>query len=128
MRILIALASLLPFCASAQSWCPVGAEWIYHPPFGWPATGFSRISYTGDTLVGGSMGQRLSSEFAVQYWGDTTTFQSFIPAAYLTSVSGGLVRLWSFTTESWDTLYWFSAQPGDHWRIQTMPWLLSMKS
>jgi hypothetical protein len=34
----------------------------------------------------------------------------------ITSTGNGTVNIWSHTEQTWDTLYWFSAVPGQSWR------------
>ncbi len=114
---LIVLAILLAVPASAQQWCAPGATWIYHmggdPNVG---SGSYRYTYEGDTLVDGYVGQRISHfervvvimsgyEGVYDYWHDDL----------VTRTEPGIVHFWLPDLQEWDTLYWFSAEPGDRW-------------
>jgi len=61
-------------------------------------------------------GQRLARQHAEQAWGSPNISYSFEPAAMLTAFSNGVVYIWSPEVETWDTLFWFAAQPGDRWQ------------
>src|SRR5690242_21716955 len=80
----------------AQSWCPPGAEWISRTEqWWWPTTGFSRVYYAGDTIVGGIAGQRLGSQVTAVYAGDTTIHHFATATAMITSYNNGVVSVWS---------------------------------
>ncbi len=116
-RVRISLALLvLAGTSCAQSWCPPGAEWISKPPMGWPAEGYTRVYYAGDTVVGGQSAQRLAKQHAVQSWGSEYVYSYLQPAEMLTYEENGVVYLWSTQIEIWDTLFWFAAEPGDRWQ------------
>ncbi|MBK8497536.1 MAG: T9SS type A sorting domain-containing protein [Flavobacteriales bacterium] len=114
-------ATLLLICliglqAKAQSWCPPGAEWISKPTVGWPVEGYTRVYYAGDTVLDGITGQRLAEQHAEQAWGSQDIFYYLHPAAMITASSNGVVFIWSTQVETWDTLFWFLAEPGDRWQ------------
>lgn len=82
--------------------------------------GFHRMTYTHDTLIGGFEAQVLDMYSAIQYPqpppGPTFSgppYTSYTSVARITRSDGDVV----FTLDGsvWDTLYWFGADPGDHW-------------
>ena len=113
--VLLAVVLSLSSMVRAQVWCPPGAEWISKPPPFWPVLGYDRVFYAGDTIVGGISGQRLSRQHAERSWSDPTIYYYMIPTAMITALENGVVLLWSDQLAEWDTLFWFSAQPGDRW-------------
>lgn len=98
--------------AEAQVWCPPGATW-YHDWFTLTETGFVHSVYGSDTLINGAPTQKLVA---------TKHVYDFISQAYVvqplpslfTTVDQSLVSVW--TMNGFDTLYWFSAVPGDSWQ------------
>lgn len=119
--LLTSISFLLIAVANGQVWCPPGAEWIYKPDAFFPATGYSRAYYAGDTLLAGVDGKVLGSEGALLYMGDTSIIHFSNPVAMITASDDGIVSLWSDTEQSWDTMYWFSAGPGDRWHAPHAP-------
>ena len=83
----------------------------------WTTEGYARFTYTGDTIIDGFISQRIDSYLEYHYYPFDTTY-SFPGGPYYTSVSGGLIRIWDGV--AFDTLYDFSAVPGDHW-LASMP-------
>jgi hypothetical protein len=107
--------TLLPVLASAQSWCPPGAEWTYEYIDQMFNSGVHRIEHTGDTLIDGHQAQRLThwvhygggwGQPALQtaHWNDLFTYEE-----------NGVVFLKSDWFQGFDTVMWFSAAPGDRW-------------
>jgi hypothetical protein len=103
----------MPVLASAQSWCPPGAAWKY-------SAGETNTEclpsqalrfYAGDTLVDGYPAQRIDQSTQVVWQGTVTAGTGFFG---VTRTDGDVV--WEWSGSSWDTLYWFSAGPGDHWQ------------
>lgn len=111
---LIMLAGLP--AVKAQIWCPPGAEWIMKPDFNLPMSGNSRVYYAGDTVLGGIPGQRLGAETFFVNWGDTVIQNSEVATGMVTSSTADVVSVWSIDSLTWDTLFWFSALPGDRWQ------------
>jgi hypothetical protein len=108
---------LLTNAVLSQSWCPQQALW-HHSYFdgNGGVVGYVRTEYTGDTLVGGFLCQRLES---MVYGYD---LQSQVP--YTQSLGQRSTRGQGDLVENWngvefDTLYWFGAAPGDHWSLDT---------
>jgi len=106
---------LLTNVALPQSWCPPQALWhhSYYDGNG-GVVGYVRTEYTGDTLVGGFLCQRLES----MVYGYDLQFQ--VPFTQSlgqrsTRGQGELVEMWNGT--GFDTLYWFGASPGDGWDL-----------
>jgi hypothetical protein len=81
--------------------------------------GFFRMSYTHDTLIDGHLAQVIDRYSAIQFplpppdYGYTDPYITYEPTAAITQWEDGVVYLFSGT--DWDTLYWFDADPGDHW-------------
>jgi len=104
---------IVPTLAAAQAWCPPGAVWNYGSGDSGdqclPAQ--SRFIYSGDTVVDGYLGQRID-RFTQLIWQGTVNESSAF--AGVTRTNGDVVWEWNGTT--WDTLYWFSAIPGDNWQ------------
>jgi hypothetical protein len=94
---------------NAQSWCPPGARWVYDVGNPW-SVAQEQLTYAGDTIVDGHVSQRIDRLFRmVQPMNVTTNW-----APIFTRTDGDVVWEWDGT--NWDTLYWFSAVPGDHWQ------------
>lgn len=116
MRILVLLITLLEALPGvAQVWCPPGATWVYNTsdPF---ISSVERYQYVGDTTVGGFQSQRIGVDGAITYlWGaDTLILTSGVDI--ITRSASDIVYCWAQSSETWDTLYWFGAVPGDSWR------------
>lgn len=101
----------------SQIWCPPGATWTYTYSNSWTTEGYARFMYTGDTVIDGFTSQRIDSYLEYDYYPFDTTY-AFQDGPYYTSVNGDLVSIWDGV--AFDTLYDFSAVPGDHW-LATMP-------
>ena len=108
------LGLLTTTISQAQSWCPPGAEWI-SKPFFTGAQGSSRYYYVGDTMLGGRTGQRLAWDYAERPMGSQTTYVDHSDTKIITSYEDGIVSIWVADSSAWDTLFWFSAMPGDRW-------------
>ena len=93
----------------AQSWCPPGAQWIYDVGSPW-ITALEQFTYSGDTIVDGYPAQRIDRVY--QQTSPMNVVASWNP--FFTRTNGDVVWEWNGT--EWDTLYWFSAVPGDHWQ------------
>ena len=116
-QLLFVLVALFTLHGQAQSWCPPGATWTYNA--GMALAGFQRLTYTHDTLIGDFNAQVIDRYSAIQYpqppLGQTYTepYTSYTPVALITRSDSEVVFLLSGA--AWDTLYWFGADPGDHW-------------
>lgn len=110
------LIAALTFQASAQSWAPIGATWTYDSEgFVLLQGGYSRMTYTNDTLLGGRSGQVIRSmSVGTPAGGELDTM--FFSQPTITSSDDDIVWVWSITTETWDTLYNFGAVPGSGWQ------------
>jgi hypothetical protein len=96
--------------AAAQAWCAPQATWVYdtgNPSF----ASQTRITYVSDTVVDGFQAQRLDRTTQLVQQGGLFTASI---AGLVTRTNGDVV--WEWNDNAWDTLYWFSAQPGDHWQ------------
>jgi hypothetical protein len=104
---------------NAQLWCPPGAMWTANFANALDGIeGCETAVYVGDTLYEGRMAQLIAVEDIIMDYPsgslDTTYWNMY------TSVSDSIVYQWT-DSEGWDTLYWFSAVPGDRWYAPGMP-------
>jgi hypothetical protein len=99
--------------ASAQSWCPPGAVWKYEglPIPGQCIAAQYVLVFSGDTVVDGQQAQRID-RFTQALWQGTLIEYPAISG--FTRTNGDVV--WEWYGNTWDTLYWFSAVPGDQWQ------------
>lgn len=112
LLLLFLLCSGLSF---AQNWSPNGAQWHYSYYGFFP--GYVDIAYSGDTLLDGQVTKKLTKTFHGLGWGmDVTSYSIGIEYTY---EANGVVYL--RYQNQWDTLYNFSAQVGDSWRIAKQP-------
>lgn len=114
------MALVLSGMSHAQSWCPPGAAWTFEYGDQMFNAGVHRINYTGDTLIDGHQAQLL--EHWVHFgggWGQPE-FQTFHWADLYTYEDSGVVYLQGGWPLAFDTVMWFSAQPGDHWGVPDM--------
>ncbi|MBK9762842.1 MAG: T9SS type A sorting domain-containing protein [Flavobacteriales bacterium] len=96
-----------------QYWCPPGAQWNndYWTPSG--EVGYLVTTYNGEVLFNDSLCQELSTVgHAYSYQSNTVSVWDAVIS--YTYSSTDVVYLWNGT--NFDTLYNFSAQPGDRWR------------
>ncbi|MFZ1693619.1 MAG: T9SS type A sorting domain-containing protein [Flavobacteriales bacterium] len=115
MRMLLLTACILPCVVSAQSWCPPGATWVHdYADYMMNRFGVTRVVYEDDSLVGGFTAQKLRETNVIAPWG-STDFQSHTFPPMLTWYNDDVVHVWDAFTGTFDTLMWFSAEPGDHW-------------
>lgn len=116
MRPLFLALILAPLLAYTQSWCPPGATWVHNYAdhmFG-GAQGVSRVVYDGDTLVGGFTAQKLRETNVTAPWGSSNYTSSTSPFPLITRYADDIVFIWDWIN-TFDTLMWFSAAPGQFW-------------
>lgn len=106
----VALSLAAALGVMAQSWCPAGASWVYDTGNPWFGSEM-RLDYAGDTLVDGYPAQRIERFSRLLLQGTLTEAEQ--PPGF-TRTDGDVV--WEWNGMEWDTLYWFSAVPGDHWQ------------
>lgn len=109
----IALVAVLgsSFHASAQLWCPPGAFWEFNIITA-NSMGCGTVTYQGDTLIGGVEAQRLVEDgYAHSFFDNNDYYWEYI---YHTRVEDGIIYRYT-STQTWDTLFWMSAVPGDRW-------------
>ena len=114
MRKLLSLATFLFFVSAlnAQNWCPPGAAWIYDTGNPW-VDSKTYIKYLGDTVIEGYVSQRFDmTVLTTEIMGNDTLINTHRPE-FFTTTDGDVV--WEYNGTTWDTLYWFSALPGDRW-------------
>lgn len=114
MRIFITIAlCVYSSVAAAQAWCPPGARWKYDVGSPWSAAQVL-CTYVGDTVIDGHEAQAIEQVFQLtQNFGTDTLIQHNWGNKF-TRTNGDLV--WEWNGAVWDTLYWFSAAPGDEWQ------------
>lgn len=72
------------------------------------------LTYAGDTVIDGFAAQEIERVFQLtQNFGTDTLVQSNWGSGF-TRTNGDVV--WEWNGSAWDTLYWFSAEPGDEWQ------------
>ncbi len=96
----------------AQVWSPPGAVWNYNITTS-TSEGCETRTYIGDSVISGRIAQQIhSTGYVMNYlFNELHTIDSY---SYQ-SADSGIVRSWISTSNEWDTLYWFSAVPGDRW-------------
>jgi hypothetical protein len=99
----------------AQNWAPTGAQWHYSY-FGF-FPGYVDIAYTADTIIDGQAAKKLTKTYHGLGWGMGIT-SSEIGAEYTYEANGVVYLRYQ---NHWDTLYNFSAQVGDSWRMAKQP-------
>ncbi len=115
---ILLLVATFTSAGQAQSWCAPGATWTYEA--GMFLSGFHRMTYTHDTLIGSYDAQIIDRYSAIQYpqpppgptFGGPPQI-SYTPLAVITRSDSEVVFILSGTV--WDTLYWFGADPGEQW-------------
>lgn len=108
------LLSLLYTTLSAQNWCPPGATWTYGLQASW-GEGYYELTYVGDTLLGGLIGQNINSRQHF-YFNDVDSVIDGQSIYYTTTRRDtDIVWWWEPTLLTWDTLYWFGAVQGEKW-------------
>jgi hypothetical protein len=119
MRGILLTLLLLPYMASAQSWCPPGAEW-HLSTGGYMFSGYLHRTYTGDTLIAGRTAQRLADEgYIINSFSGQAVYQER-SAVHYTSVEDGLLLI--LRNNVWDTLVLFNGMPGDRWYPPGYAW------
>ena len=121
LRRSISLLVLVPtLTCQAQNWCPPGAKWTheYADVLG-GYFGVQRVEYAGDTVLGGYMAQRLDQTHVVAPWG-TSDYAPYTTSSLYTRYDNDIVYIWDGVS-AYDTLFWFGAGPGDHWRAPGWP-------
>ena len=109
------LSSFVPAQLIAQSWCPPEARWKYDMGHPWGFTSENLIFCGGDTLINGDLATKIMrSTITTQLMGFDTLLTS-TGLYVITRENQGVIYQWSHNEFSWDTLFWFSANPGDHW-------------
>ncbi|MBL7963754.1 MAG: T9SS type A sorting domain-containing protein [Flavobacteriales bacterium] len=116
MRASLIPLALLPLLACAQSWCPPGATWTFNYADMFNGShGITRVVYEGDTAVGGYTAQKLRETNVIAPFGTMNYTSYTVPGSLLTREADGVVYVWSGWPEAFDTLMWFSADPGQFW-------------
>lgn len=114
MRLLIFFLLFSGF-SFGQNWAPNGAQWHYSY-FGF-FPGYVDIAYTADTIIDGQAAKKLTKTYHGLGWGMGIT-SSEIGAEYTYEANGVVYLRYQ---NHWDTLYNFSAQVGDSWRMAKQP-------
>ncbi|MBX2910440.1 MAG: T9SS type A sorting domain-containing protein [Chitinophagales bacterium] len=64
-KIILILFFLWSIIGNAQNWCPAGATWMYDY-IGFNAHGYFKVTYDGDTIIGGIYSKRLTSTYRIK--------------------------------------------------------------
>lgn len=99
--------------AVAQSWCPPGARWKFDTGSPWSASQVL-CNYVGDTVIDDFDAQAIEQVFQLTENFGTDTLIQHNWGKKFTRTDGEVV--WEWNGEMWDTLYWFTALPGDEWQ------------
>ena len=121
LRMFFLIASTaVPMGAIAQYWCRPDAKWTheYADMLG-GYFGVQQVEYVGDTMLGGYPAQRLEQTHVVAPWG-TTDYSTYSSFSLFTHSDGEIVFQWDGVS-TYDTLFWFSAEPGDQWHAPGWP-------
>ncbi|MBL7951845.1 MAG: hypothetical protein JNM62_08995, partial [Flavobacteriales bacterium] len=105
----------------AQSWCAPGALWYHEYPYTASGDhGYVETRYTGNVLFADSVCEAFS--IVEHGWSDQTStpWQGGPFTMHTRTSADGSVHLWDGT--AFDTLFHFSAVPGDHWRFPSTWW------
>lgn len=105
--------------ATAQNWCPPGAEWTFsYWAVNWQTgethSGTLLSRYTGDTLLGGHTANRVDETLHFEDVGTGELYEYNWGPTFTRSTSEVLYR-WTSWSQQYDTLIWFGAAPGDLW-------------
>ncbi|MBL7985810.1 MAG: hypothetical protein JNM91_12465, partial [Flavobacteriales bacterium] len=100
--------------SEGQVWCPPGAVWNYNIQ-SFMVEGCETRTYAGDTLLDGRSAQHIHVDKIVMNYLSMTL--DTLETDFYTSQQDGVVLAWNTLggNTGWDTLYWFSAVPGDRW-------------
>ena len=112
---LLLLFLLFSGLSFAQNWAPNGAQWHYSYYGFFP--GYVDIAYSSDTLIDGQVTKKLTKTFHGLGWGMDVT--SYSIGTEYTYEANGVVYL--RYQNQWDTLYNFSTQIGESWRMAKQP-------
>lgn len=98
---------------SAQSWCPLGAEWH----FNWMAMnggGFHHYKYSHDTTFAGRNCKALATvSYNSQYWGPAIINDTSDTYFNYTYEQNDTVYFYLFDRSKWEAVYFFNAKTGD---------------
>ena len=111
---------LINLIGATQSWCPPGATWTfaYNDGLG-GVIGHARVDHTSDTVLAGTFAQRLDVHVNAYSYPTQTYWNENPVGIWFTAGNDTVVQLWNPVELAFDTLYWFTALPGEHWSV---PW------
>jgi hypothetical protein len=123
MKILFVLMfGLMLYFVRAQTWCAPGAEWHYRALTTWPSInyqdGYIRVASVGTVTALGQTCQNLSATFyGIRF---SVNSPSVVVNNYFTLITyenNKVYYAYNTSTNSFDTLVNFNAQPGDKWTL-----------
>lgn len=128
LHTLLGLFLCMASTLQAQQWCPSGAEWSFNYSYvdwspgsnGETHNGVLLVHYTGDTMVGGHVAQRIDQTLHYQVLETGEQFSETWDTGY-TRYAEDVVYRWDPWSQQYDTLLWFAAVPGDQWPVVGLP-------
>jgi len=122
MKVPLAAAFILGTAlGTAQSWCAPGARWHHEYPYTSSGDhGYVETSYTGHVLFADSVCEAFT--IIEHGWSDQTNtpWQGGPFLLHTYTAPDGSVYSWDGS--AFDTLFHFTAVPGDHWNFPTTWW------
>ncbi|MBS1582374.1 MAG: T9SS type A sorting domain-containing protein [Bacteroidetes bacterium] len=103
----------MPSCV-AQFWGLSEASWSYEWFSTLDPSGYVTVDRTGDTVITGLPAQMFEATTHLYDVGSGEVQEAQL-GRYFTTINDDLVSIWN--GETFDTLYWYGAVPGDHWRV-----------
>lgn len=113
--VLISILNLFFISLNAQVWCPVGATW-YYTRVNLSNYAYCKHTYTTDVVVGGKLCNKI--DFSVTGVSQSGPF-SGTATPYYTYVNNNVVYLYDAGANDFDTLFNYSANIGDFWKLAT---------
>ncbi len=110
---MVMVVAVCAISLAAQDWCPPGARWTYtDSSLVDGVAGYHVTEYVGDTIISGTACKKLVNTRNQLIGGSVQSWPSYFNYTYS---AGGVAQVINQQLNGWDTLYWFTAAPGDHW-------------
>lgn len=121
---ILKVISVVLFCfvfgstAHAQHWCLPGSTWYYEADW-LGLNGYEKYTYAGDTVVNNINCKKITTFFKHSTWSLSGGINEYFGRSYFTYEQNGVTYLYNdlFGENKFDTLFNFSAQIGDRWRV-----------
>ncbi|MCA6436382.1 MAG: T9SS type A sorting domain-containing protein [Bacteroidetes bacterium] len=115
MKKLFALLLIISLKITAQSWCPLGAEWYFYWQDAFKAPGHIKYNYTGTVTINNKVCQQINA-YKIDFSPNLVTTYTSSYNVY-TYTDNNVVYLTNSIGTSFDTLYNFNANVGDKWSL-----------